>query len=47
MGFSYKVDNSKIVDTLEQLLNRKDREIFSTDVLILQNGTLDQNVLNH
>jgi len=47
MGFSDKVDNSKIVDTLERLLNRRDREIFSTDVLILQNGTLYLNVLNH
>jgi len=30
MGFFDKIDNSRIVDTLEQPLNRRDHEIFST-----------------
>ena len=32
MSFFDKIDNSTIVDTLEQPLNRRDREIFSTDI---------------
>ena len=32
MGFFDKIDNSTIVDTLEQLLNRRYGEIFSSDI---------------
>jgi len=32
MGFLDKIDNSTTVDTLKQLLNRRDCEMFFTDI---------------
>jgi len=37
MGFINKIDNSTIVDTLEQIWKKRHREVFFTD--ILEDGT--------
>jgi len=42
MGFFDKIDDSTIVDTFRQFLDRTDREIFCT--YILQVGTLSVKV---